>query len=141
MPTWIFLAVLSAVFAALVGILGKKGLEDVDTTLATAIRAVVMAIAMVIVAAAMGKVTGVGKVPGNALGLIALSGAAGAASWLCYFAALRIGPAGGVAALDRLSVVFTLVLAAVFLKERLTPQVALGGLLMVAGALLIVFKR
>jgi transporter family protein len=141
MPTWIILALLSAMFAALVGILGKRGLEEVDPTLATAIRAFVMAVAMVAVAAGLGKIGGVGKVHENALGWIALSGAAGAASWLCYFAALRLGPAGGVAALDRLSVVFTLVLAALFLKEKLTPQVVLGGLLMVAGALLIVFKR
>jgi transporter family protein len=75
------------------------------------------------------------------VGWIALSGAAGAASWLCYFAALRTGPVMGTAALDRLSIVFTLVLAALFLKERLTLATALGGMLIAAGAVLVARGR
>jgi bacterial/archaeal transporter family protein len=77
-------------------------------------------------------------VPKDALGWIALSGLCGALSWLAYFAALKVGPAGGVAAVDRLSVVFALVLAALVLGESLTPLKALGGALMAAGAVLVV---
>lgn len=142
---WLWLALLSAVFAALVGVVGKRGLDQVDPTLGTAIRAVVMALGLAVFAAALGKTTGLRSVPRDALGWIALSGACGAASWLCYFWALRLAPAdraaGAVAALDRLSVVFALLFAALFLKERLTPLVTLGGVLIVAGALLVAFGK
>ncbi len=141
MKQWIGLALLSAFFAALVGIAGKRGLETVDPTTATAVRSLFMAGFLVLAAAAVGKLTGVSRLPAPALGWIAVSGLCGAASWLCYFWALRSGPAGGVAALDRVSVAFTLILAAVFLKERLSPQVILGGALMVIGAVLVVWRR
>jgi len=138
---WVALALLSAVFAALVAILGKIGLSGVDSLVATVVRAAVMAVALLLASGAMGELGLVISVPRAALGWIALSGLAGAASWLGYFYALRLGPAGGVAALDRLSMVFTLLLAALFLKERLTPRIIAGGVLVVAGALLIAWKR
>jgi transporter family protein len=115
-------------------------MEGVDPTLGTGIRAVVMAAFVVALAAALGKGTGLATVPRDALGWIALSGVCGALSWLAYFAALRVGPAGGVAAVDRLSVVFALALAAIMLGERLTPLKALGGGLMAAGAVLVVLS-
>jgi transporter family protein len=120
---------------------GKRGLDAVDPTLGTAIRAVIMAVALVAAALALGKARGLNAVPPVALLWIALSGLCGAASWLCYFWALRFGPAGPVAALDRLSVAFALVLAAAFLGERLTPLSTLGGALMVLGAILVVRGR
>lgn len=135
---WVGLGLLSALFAALVGVVGKRGMDSVDPTLGTAIRSLVMAAVVVGLAVALGKVSGVRTVPKDALGWIALSGLCGALSWLAYFAALRTGPAGGVAAVDRLSVVFALALAAVVLGERLTPLKAIGGLLMAAGAVLVV---
>jgi transporter family protein len=131
------LALLSALFAALVGVVGKRGLEGIDPTLATAIRAVIMAGFLVGAAASLGKLGGLREVSKPALGWIALSGFCGAASWLCYFWALREGPAGQVAVLDRLSVVLTLLLAALILKERLTAGAAAGGALMVLGAMLV----
>src|SRR5689334_17238957 len=103
MKPWIWLALGSALFAGLVGVVGKRGLDVVDPTLGTAIRATIMAAALALVTAALGKAGGIATVPRSALGWIALSGACGAASWLCYFWALRYGPAGPVAALDRLS--------------------------------------
>jgi transporter family protein len=115
-------------------------MEGVDPTLGTAIRAVVMAAFVVALAVALGKGTGLTAVPRNALGWIALSGVCGAFSWLAYFAALRVGPAGGVAAVDRLSVVFALALAAAVLGERLTLLKVLGGGLMAAGAVLVVLS-
>ncbi len=138
MEPWIVFGLLSAVFAGLVGVVGKRGLDVVDPTLGTAVRAVVMALFLVVAALALGKARGVAAIPQGALGWIALSGLCGAASWLCYFWALRWGPAGPVAALDRLSVAFALVFAALFLRERLTPATILGGALMVLGALLVV---
>jgi bacterial/archaeal transporter family protein len=141
MGTWMLLAALSAVFAALVAVLAKVGLKEVDPLVATAVRAVVMAAAITTAVAGMGRAGGLTRVPQAALGWIVLSGLAGAASWVCYFYALRSGPAGAVAALDRLSIVVTLLLAAAFLKERLTPASLAGGALIVAGALLIAWKR
>lgn len=137
---WILYALISAVFAATVAIFGKIGLKNVDTTLATAIRATVMATFMVTAAAALQKFQLFKTVGNKALLFILLSGIAGALSWLFYFFALKHGPAGGVAALDRLSVVFVVLLAALFLGEALTLKSGLGLVLIVTGALFLVFK-
>jgi bacterial/archaeal transporter family protein len=134
---WIVYALLAALFAALVAILGKVGLRDVDATLATAVRAVVMAGFLVTAAAVLGKAGSVVHIPRRAFLFIVLSGGAGAASWFFYFLALRDGTATGVAALDRLSVVLVFVLAVVFLGEAFSLKAALGALLVVAGAILL----
>jgi transporter family protein len=136
-PLWIGYALLAAVFAALVAIFGKVGIRDVDATLATAVRAVVMAAFLVTAAVALGKTGGLGGISRRSLLFIVLSGAAGAASWLFYFVALREGPATGVAALDRLSVVIVFVLAVLFLGDAFTAKAALGAALVVAGAILL----
>lgn len=135
---WILLALLSAAFAALVAIFGKIGVARVDPLLATTVRGVIMAAVLVLVAALTGKLGGLAAVSGRAWWYIVLAGLAGAASWVAYFFALRSGPASGVAALDRLSVVFVLVLAVILLGEALTWKLALGGAMIVAGALFIV---
>ncbi len=137
MGAWAYYALLAAFFAALVAILGKIGVRDVDATLATAVRAVVMAIFLVGAALMLGKTRGLGSISPRAFGFIVLSGVAGALSWLFYFVALRHGPATGVAALDRLSVVLVFVLAVVFLGDALTWRAALGAVLVVAGAILL----
>jgi transporter family protein len=141
MKSWIALGILSAVFAGLVGVVGKRGLDQVDPTLGTAVRSVIMAVALVLAAFGLGKLQGVASIPRGALLWIALSGACGAASWLAYFWALRFGPAGPVAALDRLSVVFALVFAALFLREPLNAGKLVGGALMVAGAILVAWSK
>ena len=137
MPLWIAYALLAALFAALVAVLGKVGLKEVDATLATAVRAVVMAGLLVTAALVLGKAGRLGEISQRSFLFIVLSGAAGAASWLFYFLALRDGPATGVAALDRLSVVLVFVLAVLFLGEAFTPRAALGAVLVVAGAILL----
>lgn len=137
---WILYALLSALFAGAVAILGKIGLKDVDTTLATTIRAVVMALFLIGAATVLQKFSLIQTVGNRTLTFIIFSGIAGALSWLFYFLALKYGPASGVAALDRLSVVFVVLLAALFLGEALTAKSALGLLLIVGGALLLVFK-
>ena len=136
--SWIPLAILSAFSAGLVAIFGKLGLAGVDSTLATAVRAVVMALFLLAVAAALGKFNQLGSLSSRAITFIVLSGLAGALSWLFYFLALKLGPVTGVASLDRLSVVFAVLLAALFLGEALTLKVVLGLLLLVAGAVLLV---
>lgn len=137
---WVGYALLSAVFAALVAILAKIGLKNVDTTLATTIRAIVMATFLLAAALSLGKLPLLKTVESSALTLIIFSGIAGALSWLFYFLALKNGPVDGVAALDRLSVVFVVILAALFLGEAMTLKSILGLVFLVGGALLLVFK-
>lgn len=139
---WIFYAILSAVFAGAVAILGKLGLKGLDSTLATTVRSVVMAGFLVGVSAILGKLSGISAqmFSGRQWALIAGSGIAGALSWLFYFFALQNGNAGAVSAIDRMSLVFVVLLAAIFLGESLTWKVGLGALLMVSGAILIVLK-
>ncbi len=134
---WIFYAVGSAVFAALVAIFGKIGLKNIDSTLATTVRAVVMALFLVIVAFSLNKFQNLETLYGRPIVFIILSGVAGALSWLFYFFAIKNGPVSGVVAIDRTSVVFALILAALFLGESFTIKTALGGALILGGALLV----
>lgn len=134
---WILLGLLSALTAALMTVVGKAALAKVDPTLATGIRSAVMCLAMAAVLAATGKWRLAGGLSGNAWSAIVISALFGAASWLCYFLALRIAPAAKVAALDRLSLAMVVVLAALFLDEAPTWKTGLGALLSTAGILLI----
>lgn len=134
--SWVLLALAAAAFAALVAIFGKVGLQDVDTTLATTVRAVIMAGFLIVVAFALGKLDFSAMPQGKALLFIVLSGIAGALSWLAMFAALKVGPAPGVAALDRLSVVFVLVFSILFLGTAFSWKAALGAVLITVGAVL-----
>ena len=135
--TWIFYALGSAGFAALVAIFGKIGLKGADTVLATTVRGVVMGIFLIVISFSLGKFSQIGDLSNKALTFIILSGVAGALSWLCYFFAIKNGPVSGVIAIDRLSVVFAIALAAIFLGEALSAKIAIGGGLIVAGALLV----
>ena len=126
-------ALLSAVFAALTGILAKLGMEGINSNLATAIRTVVvlaMAWVMVFVTGKQGEVRAVGR---RDLRFILLSGVATGLSWLCYYRALQEGPASVVVPLDKLSVVVTIVFSRVFLHERLSRRALAGFALLVAG--------
>jgi bacterial/archaeal transporter family protein len=133
---WIPLALIAAAFAALVAIFGKIGLQGVDTTTATTVRAIIMAGFLVVVSLSLGKLAPQALPQGKALLFIVLSGIAGAISWLAMFAALKVGPAPGVAALDRLSVVFVLIFSLLFLGTQFTWKALIGAGLIVAGALL-----
>jgi transporter family protein len=132
---WLPLALGSAVFAALVAVFGKLGVNGVNTTVATAVRAAVMFLTLVIIALATGK-TSLAQFDGKAWLYIVLAGVAGALSWLCYFWALKVGRASHVAVIDRLSVVFIIVLAALFLGEDLTWKTGFGAALIALGAAL-----
>lgn len=137
---WIIFGLLAAVFAALVAIFGKMGLHDIDTTTATTMRAIVMAIFLVVVILIQGKIGHIEEIITNkkALYYIVLSGVAGALSWLFYFVALKLGKVSQVAPLDRLSVVFAIILAALILGEKISLKVGIGAAMMAVGAILIV---
>jgi len=137
--TWVTWAVLSAAFAGVTAVLAKVGVESVDSNLATAIRTtVILAFTWAIAwAASPGPIA----IPGRrSLAFLALSGVATGLSWLCYFRALQLGEASRVAPIDKLSVVFAIVLAGLFLRERLSWQHLVGGTLIVAGSLIIAWK-
>lgn len=136
------LALLAALSAALVAIFGKIGLENIDATLATAVRGIIMAVFLVVVTLLMGKMTmeGLSSISGKAWLFIALAGVAGALSWLFYFSALQIGSASTVAAIDRLSIVFVVIFAGLFLAEGFSWGSIVGALLMAGGAVLIAMK-
>lgn len=140
MIAYIF-AGLSAFFAALVAIFGKLGLTHVDPTAATAVRAVIMATVLLLGAIVFKKLSfdTLGTFGGKGWLFIVLAGLAGAISWLFYFIALKYGSASHVAAIDRLSIVFVVILAALFLGETFTWATFFGALLMVFGALMIAF--
>lgn len=135
---WFWLALGSAVFAALTSILAKVGIEGVGSHLATAIRT------MVVVAMAWGMVFitkqqgGLREISQKSWLFLILSGLATGASWLCYYKALQMGDASKVVPIDKLSVVITLVLAFVFLHEEFTAKSIVGCVLIGAGTLMMV---
>lgn len=134
---WFAFALLAAFFAALVAIFGKIGVKEIDSTVATAVRSVVMAaivVATVAVQGALGKLSSIPRIP---LFFILLSGIAGALSWLFYFRALQLGPASQVAPIDRLSAGFAVLLAVFFLGERLSALQVVGIVLLLSGTILI----
>ncbi len=122
--------------------MAKLGLKGVDSTLATTVRSMIMAGFLVATSAILGKLSGLslGMFTGKQWILIAGSGVAGALSWLFYFFALQNGAAGPVSAIDRMSLVFVILLAALFLGEQLTWKVGFGAVLMAIGAIFIVWK-
>lgn len=133
---WLLFALLSAVFAALTSILAKVGIDGVNSNLATAIRTavvVVMAWGIVFLTGAQSGLSGISK---KSWIFLILSGLATGASWLCYYKALQIGDISKVVPIDKLSVVITLVLAFVLLKEQFTAKSFAGCVLIGAGTLL-----
>lgn len=135
---WFILALLSAIFAALTSILAKVGIEGVESNLATAIRTFVvlaMAWGMVFIT---GQQQGISQIDRKSWIFLILSGIATGASWLCYYKAIQIGEVSKVVPVDKLSVVITIVLAVVFLHEKMTAKSLIGTVLIGAGTLLMV---
>lgn len=139
MSAWLIYALLSAVTAALVAIFGKIGLQHLDANTATAIRAVVMAVFLVGVVVVQGKLSLVTTVLADkkALLFVVLSGVAGALSWLFYFMAIKSGNVSRVAPIDKLSVVFAVILAVILFGEKVSLVAAAGVALITAGALMV----
>jgi transporter family protein len=140
--SWVFFAFLSAIFAALVAIFAKIGIKNIDTTLATTVRSLIMAGFLIIVSLGLQKFNSqlLAEIKTRDWIFITLAGIAGALSWLFGFHALKNGDAGAVSAIDRLSIVFVVVLAAIFLGESFGWKTALGSVFIVLGAFLITWK-
>ena len=134
--SWFAYALLSAAAAAATAILAKIGVEGVPSALATAIRTVVVTVFAWAMVFGLAEQRAISSVSRRTLVFLALSGLATGVSWLAYFRALQMAPASWVAPIDKLSLPFTIVLAALWLHEAITWQIAMGVALMVIGALM-----
>jgi transporter family protein len=135
--TWLPATLLSGFFAALVAIFGKLGISNVDSTLATTVRAGCMFVLLLGVAAFSGKLGDIGTIDRRAWLYIVLAGIAGALSWICYFWALKHGDASRVAPIEKVGLAFVIIMSALVLGETLTWKTILGSVLVIAGAALV----
>ena len=135
---WLIYAVLSAVFASLTSILGKIGIEGIDSNLGTAIRTTVVLLMAWLMVFITHTQSGIGSIGRKSWVFLILSGLATGASWLCYYKAIQMGSVSKVAPIDKLSVVITLILAVIFLHEDFTVKSAIGAVLITAGTVLMV---
>jgi transporter family protein len=133
---WQVWAILSACFAALTAILGKIGVENVNSDFAVLIRTVVVLLVAFAIVCATGAYQPLDAISRRTYLLLGLSGLATGASWLCYYRALKLGPASGVAPIDKLSVVLVALFAVAFIGERLSARNWLGVLMVALGAIL-----
>ncbi|MCI6498276.1 MAG: EamA family transporter [Lachnospiraceae bacterium] len=135
---WLVYAVLSAVFASLTAILGKIGIEGVDSNLGTAIRTTVVLVMSWMMVFVMGKTSEVKEIEKKELGFIMLSGLATGASWMCYYRALQEGPASVVVPIDKLSILVTMAFSWVVFHEKLTKKAMLGLICILVGTIMLV---
>ena len=135
--SWIYWSLLSALFAAATAILAKLGVANINSNLATAIRTSVVFFLAWGIALAEVPVSAITGLSRRTLMFLVLSGLATGLSWVCYFRALQLGEASRVAPVDKLSVVFVIVFASIFLGERITLATIAGGVLIAAGALIL----
>jgi bacterial/archaeal transporter family protein len=135
--SWQWFALGSACFAALTAILGKLGVSEINSNLATLIRTVVIFVVCALLVTIRGEWEPLDKISGRGVTFLCLSGLATGLSWLCYYRALQSGPASRVAPIDKLSVAFVIVLAWLFLGEPMSWRLFVGGSLVVGGALIL----
>lgn len=135
---WIIYALLSAFFASVTSILAKMGMEGINSNLATAIRTIVVLVMAWGIVFITGAQSGIGDISKKSMLFIILSGIATGASWLFYFKAVQIGDVSKVVPIDKFSVVITMVLAFVILKEALTIKTILGGLFITIGTFILI---
>jgi bacterial/archaeal transporter family protein len=141
LASWQLWAVLSAVFAALTAIFAKVGVENINSDFATFIRTIVILLTLALILTATGQFQNPASVSGRTYLFLVLSGLATGASWICYFRALKLGPATLVAPIDKLSVVLVALFGVVFLGERPSLNGWVGIALIATGAVLIAVKR
>ncbi len=135
---WAVYALMSAVFAALTGILAKMGMEGIDSNLGTAIRTVVVLIMAWGIVLLSGKHAGIADITTRGWVFLVLSGLATGLSWICYFHALQIGEASKVVPIDKFSVVISMILAFIVLGEKVTLTKIIGGVLIAAGTFVMI---
>ncbi len=138
---WFHWSLLSALFAGITAVLAKAGVATVDSNLATAVRTTVILVFVWAIAFATAKPAAIMEFSGRTWCFLALSGIATGLSWLCYFRALQLGEVAKVAPVDKLGVVFAIALAAIFLREKITLQQWLGGMLVVSGAVVLAWTK
>ena len=138
-PRWLLWALLSALFAAATALLAKLGVAHVEPNLATAIRTSVVVLFAWLIALSLGTHTGLAHIDRRSWLFLGLSGLATGLSWLCYFRALSLGEASKVAPIDKLSVVFVVLLAWPLLGEALNARKIAGGLMIAGGAVILAF--
>lgn len=138
---WFYWALLSATFAALTAIFAKVGLEGIDSDYATLIRTIIIVVVLAIFVSFTGKFSNPLLLSYKSVVYLGLSGLATGASWVCYFRALKLGPASKVAPVDKLSIVLVAVLAFIFLKERPSIREWSGILLIATGVIILSFKK
>jgi transporter family protein len=136
---WWFYALLSAFFAALTAVFAKKGIDGVDSDLATAFRTVIILVVAWGIAFAKGTASGVTSLSKQNIVFLCLSGLATGLSWIFYFKALQIGKVSQVAPVDKMSVAIAIILSVIFLGEPLTLKTAAGALLIIGGTLVLIF--
>ena len=137
---WFYYALLSAVFAAFTAIFARMGVSNINSTLATGIRTVIILVLVWSIVFIKGEAKDIGSLSKFNLIFLVLSGAATGLSWLFYFKALQIGKVSQVAAVDKLSVAIAIILSLFFFKETLTLKTAIGALLIIGGTILLAFK-
>lgn len=138
---WVQWSLLSAFFAGLTAVLAKVGVAGIDSNLATAVRTTIILVIVWSIALVAGKPSEMLDFSGRTWLFLTLSGVATGLSWLCYFRALQLGDASKVAPIDKLSVVFVILLAAFFLKEKIGWQQLIGGGLIASGAIVMAWKK
>ena len=137
---WKFYALLSAFFAALTAIFAKVGVRDIDSNLATAIRTTVILVITWGIVAFSNNISELKSINSHSWTFLILSGIATGLSWLFYFKALQTGDVSRVAPIDKLSVVITIFLAFIFLREQVTLRVLMAAVLITAGSILLIMK-
>jgi transporter family protein len=140
MHPWLYWSLLSALFAGMTAILAKIGVAQIDSNLATAVRTSVILVFTWGIALATRRADWLAGTSRKTWIFLILSGIATGLSWLCYFRALQLGPASRVAPIDKLSVVFVIVFASLFLGEKLTGMKLAGGLLIALGAIVLAWE-
>jgi transporter family protein len=139
--SWTFWALLSAVFAAMTAIFAKIGVENVNPDFATLLRTVVVLVSLALILYATDQYQSLGTISTRSYAFLLLSGLATGASWICYFRALKVGPASLVAPVDKLSVVLVAVLGVVLLGEKLDLRQWSGIGLITAGVIMLALRR
>lgn len=140
MENWKLFALGSAIFAALTAIFGKMGVAGIDSNFATLVRTVVILCFISTLLYFSGfKLSSAKNLESRQFIFLVISGLCTGASWLCYYRALKLGPASGVASIDKLSVALAILMACLFLGEKMTWNLALGAALIVSGSIVILF--
>ncbi|MBO9638026.1 MAG: EamA family transporter [Siphonobacter aquaeclarae] len=140
MKSWIAYSLLSMLFAGMTAVVAKAGLKDISSDAAVLIRTVLVLGIVFVQYLAFHRLEELSQVPGRALAWLGVSALTTALSWIFYYRAVQAGPVSQVALIDKASILVTLALAVLFLKEPLTPKMWLGGGLMLIGLLILIWK-